>query len=413
MTPNQLPGFDRVSRRSVLKTVGLSTTVGGLAGRFQSDEAGYVLEQGGNCVPIQPLSGDLPVEEFYDYSIREVYASDENGGRDPGSRPYYSSVGTTHLQQAGTSLLFLYEGPNGTSLVAVHGRAGDRSSPGGSVSFDVAGLPSSGSWVVKDDLYRDPSSGELAATNYDRWSIDGADHRIDWTWGTAATDGGAFLGLGSGSTVSITPAFNEQAALWNQHYEGRVEEWQVLSGDARDPTRTSLDMSTAVTIRSGRCDGQSGGGDGSGGDGDSGGDDGSGDGSSDDRDDGNRGSDRGNNRSEGEGNSKGNESKGEGNSNGKGKKKGKSNGKGNSERAAEHREEHRERNEEHREMHREWQEEHRELHEEEGEDEDWSEEHAEAHREWNEEHRESHDEWNEEHREMHREWNDDEEDDDD
>lgn len=213
----------------------------------------YVLRQGDRCVPLHPVSGSEPIEDFYDYRLPERYASAENGGSDPGNGPYYSSSGTEAVQRPDASVLLLYDGPDGVSLVVVHDALGESPGGGGSATLEFSGLPTSGRWVVKDDLYRDQETGEVADGNFDRWWIDGSTHVVDWTWGTGATDGGAFRGIGGSLPVTIRPAFNGDATLHGKHYDGTIEAWQAITveGDAR--RRVSLDMTTPVTIERGRC----------------------------------------------------------------------------------------------------------------------------------------------------------------
>lgn len=189
----------------------------------------YVLEQGDRCRTVTPLSGEEPVDEFYEYGS-------------------FSSLGTTDLQRPNTSILLLYRGQAGTSLVMVHGTV-DEGSQGGSVSMTVSGLPRSGTWVVEDDNYPGP-------TNYDRWNHTNGTSRIDWTWATANTDGAVFRGLEAlNGSIEITPRFDEEAALYGEHYDGNVTAWQLLGGDRSSPDRVALEMDSPVTIRTGECPG--------------------------------------------------------------------------------------------------------------------------------------------------------------
>lgn len=205
-------------------------TIGGTAmlgtGQSSTDRT-YVLVQDDRCIPVTPLSGETPVAEFYNHSRS-------------------SSIGTIDLQRPNTSILFLYRGPTGTSLVLVHGMV-ERNSQGGSISMSISGLPASGEWVIEDDNYTGPS-------NYDTWNHTQETSRIDWTWRAAKTDGGVFHGLEDlNGSIRITPRFNQDAALYGEHYDGNVTDWEVLSGDQSDPTRVALKMDSAVTIRTGEC----------------------------------------------------------------------------------------------------------------------------------------------------------------
>ena len=244
------------NRRTVLRGLGAvagTAALGAPAAAATGDGPGYVLVQADTCVPMVPLSGDEPVEDLYDYRLPERYASTENGATDPGTGPYYSSAGTASLQAADSSVLFLYDGPDGLSLVVVHGDVAEGG--GGSATFTLSNVPAGASWVVKDDLYRDPETGEIEDTNYDRWETDGDAHEIDWTWGER-TDGGVLRGLGDDFELEIDPAFNEDAALYAKHYEGDVEDWQAVVGSRDGLDRVGLDLDEPVTLRSGECDGE-------------------------------------------------------------------------------------------------------------------------------------------------------------
>jgi hypothetical protein len=213
-------------------------------------ESEYVLRQGGQCVPVQPIRGDVPADEFYEYQLPEQYVSEDNGAV-VGDDALYASAGTIDLQRPQTSVAFLYRGPEGLSLVLVHGSV--ENDDAGSVTFEFAGLPTEGEWIVKDDRYRDPDTGELADTNYDRWDVADADHRVDWTWGSSGTDGGVFRALGDDFEVTVTPAFNEAAALHDEYYEGTITDWEFLSATSGDPERLSLDLDAPIRIATGSC----------------------------------------------------------------------------------------------------------------------------------------------------------------
>lgn len=227
-------------RRTVLAFAG--TSIGGaslgLGGLVSFDTEEFVAKQDGNCYPLKPLSGDAPVEELYDWN-----------------RSTFSSTGTVDLQGEDTTILFLYDGPDGLSLVIVHDRFVEAADPdgdagGGSVSFDFRKLPMDGEWVVQDDLYDGPQ-------NYDRWSQYGRRASVDWTWAGNRTDGGAFRGLDVSEPreleLTIVPAFNEDAALYGEYYEGRITDWQVLSGSRENPKRHSLALDEEVIITRDTC----------------------------------------------------------------------------------------------------------------------------------------------------------------
>ncbi|MFC7047260.1 hypothetical protein ACFQH6_19280 [Halobacteriaceae archaeon GCM10025711] len=157
------------------------------------------------------------------------------------------------MQRPQTSIAFLYQGPERLSLVVVHGSVD--AADGGAVTFRLSGLPADGEWFVKDDYYSEPGTNRAATTNYDTWTVDGADHRIDWTWGSGGTDGGAFGGLGDDFDVAVDPAFNEAAALYGEHYDGTVTAWEFLSGPDGGE-RISLGMDAPIRIATGGCDGE-------------------------------------------------------------------------------------------------------------------------------------------------------------
>lgn len=230
-----------IPRRAVLSGVG-ALALGGLAGTAGGRESnrtdeGYVLRQGDACVPLDPLPGDQTATAFYDWREAETN---------------YSSAGTTDLQRPDTSLVFLYRAADGgVYLVIVHdqynaegfGSPGD----GGSVSFTFEGL-TGGEWLVRDDLYD-------GASNYDQWNDDGTPQQVDWTYGDARTDGGVYGPLPADLDVTIRPAFNEDAALYDDYYQGTIAEWQALAGSREDPTRTTLDRSQPIRITRGTCGG--------------------------------------------------------------------------------------------------------------------------------------------------------------
>lgn len=241
------------TRRTLLATLGAGTTVGLIGAKAtaaQEAASGYVLVQGDTCVPVRPIRGEETIRSFYDYQLPDRYVSEENGAFVGDTS--YASAGTTDLQRTQTSIAFLYQAPQGLGLVVVHGSV--EASDAGSVTFRVSGLPEDGEWLVKDDLYRDPETGELESHNYDRWDVDGTSHRIDWTWGSAGTDGGAFGHLGDDFEVIVDPAFNEAAPLYNEHYEGRVANWEFISSNADGLERISLDMDQPIRIATGSCE---------------------------------------------------------------------------------------------------------------------------------------------------------------
>lgn len=212
-----------VTRRRVLST----TVALGVAGAFgfgvgaagEHDPTSFVVEQDDTLFCVTALSNGESIESFYDYFGAESHTS-------------------TDIEQEDVSLLFVYEGPHGISLVVIHddGTAGGG---GGAATFEFTGLPTgTGQWVVQDD------GGDFDSTT---------DTSPDWSWTAENTDGGAWRGgLNDDFEVTIDPAFNDAAAR-NPLTPGEITDWQVLSGDASDPDRTSLDLDLPVTLYPGEC----------------------------------------------------------------------------------------------------------------------------------------------------------------
>src|SRR5699024_11313849 len=82
---------------------------------------------------------------------------------------------------------------------------------------------------------------------YDRWKTNDTTATIDWTFDGGRADGAVFGTLGDDTDIEIDPAFDGDAALFGKHYDGTIEEWQALSGDRSNPTRTSLDRDRKST----------------------------------------------------------------------------------------------------------------------------------------------------------------------
>ncbi|MFC4542548.1 CARDB domain-containing protein [Halosolutus amylolyticus] len=197
----------------------------------RSDE--YAVVQGDECIPIEPFGqGHQSAAELYDYRTPNTSPS----------APTYSSYGTGDLQEDDTSILFLYEGRDGLSLVLVHDRL-DGNTSGGSATMHVEGLPEDGEWVVEDDSY------DGTEDTFDRR---GSTSRLSWAWSEGRTDGAAFTGgLDDAFEIEIDPAFNDEAEL--QVYDGEITDWQVLSGPDHDSEATSLDLDRPITIHAGGC----------------------------------------------------------------------------------------------------------------------------------------------------------------
>lgn len=169
-------------------------------------EQTYVVEQSdGRQIEITPLSNSQTIETFYGYE------------RD--SHPHAHT--TTDISRSNVSELFLWDGPNGLSLVMLHDRRYD--SGGGDVTFRFSGLPDDGEWVIRDD---DPGNDTYFSRN-----------RVEWHWGSTHTDGGVFRDV-SQATITIDPSF----------YNG-IDSWQVLSGSTLEPDRYELSLDDPVTVK--------------------------------------------------------------------------------------------------------------------------------------------------------------------
>lgn len=202
-----------------------------------AQEESYVVEQGTQCEVITPLSGEGTAAEFYDYRHHGTHDEDYA----------YSSHGTTHLQGNDVSSVFLYEGPDGLSLVTVHDRLGGGTG-GGAAEFEMVGLPAESEWTVQDDDYSE--NIDDVWRHGDVWSD------IAWLWGADRTDGGVVTGLGEEFEVTINPAFNEQQSTFNgTQVDGTVGEIHALSGDAQEPDRVPMtSIEEPLVIRSGSCE---------------------------------------------------------------------------------------------------------------------------------------------------------------
>ncbi|MEA1931131.1 MAG: PGF-CTERM sorting domain-containing protein [Euryarchaeota archaeon] len=241
----------------------------------------YQIVQGEQVLSIEPVSGDETVEEFYDY--RHPYVGSRD---DPSWGRSFSSVGTTDYQRDDTSILLLYEGPQGVSLVAVHDRYHEEQSqgtPGGSLSWTVDGLPESGEWAViddeygwltenesKDDIFRLDAAHRAGAPGNDGAAPVGTDALLSWVWTTGRSDGVAYRGLENDASIVINPAFNNESyhrygderrpdvppdrPEANAGYNGIVDDWDVVvpsSGDDDDVEHIELNsLDEPVAVRS-------------------------------------------------------------------------------------------------------------------------------------------------------------------
>ncbi|MFD1647811.1 PKD domain-containing protein [Haloarchaeobius litoreus] len=194
--------------------------------------------QGDQCWEVSTYGdGSSTVSEFYDY-------------RTPNTTPpgdEWGSYGTRSMQDNQDSLLAFYEGSQGTSMVMVHDRIGG--AHGGTITFDIYGLPQSGEWAVEDDGY--PGSED----NFDYFA-NGTEASIDWKWSGERNDGAAFRGIAAtnGSWLTIDPGFNEAADKWESwswaRGENRTETWYLRSADGGVQ---QLSMNNDVRVRAGGC----------------------------------------------------------------------------------------------------------------------------------------------------------------
>ncbi|KAB1186701.1 hypothetical protein [Haloferax sp. CBA1149] len=224
----------------------LASALGGQVGAVHAldgTQQVYRVKQGSREFEITLLEGDTPVRELYDLRIPDAYGGD-NGATDPGEGPYYESLGLKYLLEAQESVMFLYHGPDGVSLVALHGGPGD----GTAVTWRVTGVPSGAKWLVKDDLYTYPETGEPAVSNYDQWNVSGSQHVIDWTWAGGRTDGGVLGYLNGDFSITIDPAYNTAATLYGEYFAGVIAGWYVLTGSWGNLTREELNLQEPVTI---------------------------------------------------------------------------------------------------------------------------------------------------------------------
>lgn len=237
-----------INRRRFLSTsLASSALLSTVVSAQQPKNQEYSIMQDGKCISITPLYFDgLSVENFYDYRTPETKPSSYQ----------YASFGTENLQRKDTSILFLYEGPKGLSLVMVHGKLGSGNKYK-AVTFRITGLPANGKWVMKDDEYDGSTNVDTFdfSTTEKKNGKQSATSTVSWTWRDDRTDGGVFHGLDTNFKLSIHPAFNRNASFWNEEPGdyGEIKKWEILSGDPSNPVRMELDLNKPVTIQSGAC----------------------------------------------------------------------------------------------------------------------------------------------------------------
>lgn len=221
-----------------------------------ADEYTYRVVQGDQEFQVRPIEGDVPVEEFYDY--RYPYQDRDN----PSWGRSFSSQGTIPFQEDSTSILMLYEGPNGVSLVAVHDKYHENpenGTAGSSVSFQLTGLPEDGEWAVidddygwrvtteeKDDIFQFDAAHRAGAAGNDGDPPGDVDARMSWVWTAGRSDGMAYRGFGQDDvSLTIDPAFNGNSyhrfgddrrpdedpddPEEGEEYNGTIDDWQFIT----------------------------------------------------------------------------------------------------------------------------------------------------------------------------------------
>lgn len=167
------------------------------------------VSQNGTDYRVSPLQNGQAIDEFYDYGNAKINSP-------------------LPIAESDRSRLFFWDGPDGLSLVVLHDEGNDGS--GAAVSFDFENLPSDGSWVVEDD------PGDFTTRS-----------QVDWSWNNLKTDGGAFRGGLYDQQLTITPRFNDAARQYPLT-PGRLDRWELLTGQATDPAVRPLEMDKPVTI---------------------------------------------------------------------------------------------------------------------------------------------------------------------
>jgi hypothetical protein len=220
----------------------------------ETENRSYQIVQGDRVIPVEPIQGNESVEDFYDYRHPHVGSRE-----DPSWGRQFSSVGTTEFQRHERSVLMLYEGPDGVSLVGVHDKYSEEppeGTTGGSVSWTVSGLPENGEWAViddeygwlmenetKDDIFLLDSDHQAGAPGNDGAPPSGADALLSWVWLAGRSDGVAYRGFGQDVSVTIDPGFNRQSYHRygdprrtgeldrpdaGERYNGKIYVWEVV-----------------------------------------------------------------------------------------------------------------------------------------------------------------------------------------
>lgn len=144
---------------------------------------------------------------------------------------FYDPFAGLSITRDETSIVFLWDGPEGISLVVINDKHSRFVPLILSIEFEFDGLSTeNGGWVVTDNRgdFADPET----------------DTTVEWNWFLGNRDGGAFRGGLGGEfeiTVDTNPAFFS------------VSDLQFLSGDPADPRRIPLELGKEFTIKSTGC----------------------------------------------------------------------------------------------------------------------------------------------------------------
>lgn len=220
---------------ALLVSLLVTTALGAGVAASQPDD--YAIEQGDDCYELAPVTHETQtVEEFYGYTT----SSDGEGERYSANTP----IGIERTNN-GTSSLFLYEGPDGLSLVVLHGAINDTDG-GGAATMEFVGLPEEGEWVVQDD----PTN--LSVEVWNRNATEG--RTVDWGWRDRWTDGGAFQGgLDDEFSIRINASFDEDAEL-DSLGSGNVTQWRAITVENDSLQTIELDMNRSATVRTDGCE---------------------------------------------------------------------------------------------------------------------------------------------------------------
>jgi chitodextrinase len=231
----------RAAVPTVLALALLCLALAAFAPTAAAQESGtYSFEQGDQCIDVDPIVDEnQTVEEFYDY--RNPYTTPQGDS--------YSSYGTVPYQEDNTSILMIYEGAEGTSLVVVHEKyhEDDSGTNGSSVTFTVTGISPGDGWAVEDDNYNGQDDEFYHNDSYSE---------MNWVYADSRTDGGAYRGLGDDFEVDIQPQFNEDAnKRFDGSYGGQIHDWKVVTATDDGFERVPFNsLEQNVTITPGHCE---------------------------------------------------------------------------------------------------------------------------------------------------------------